>query len=249
MGMLINVVYFLFRNAARKDCQFELSTRFIALASVGNAAKNKFIYALNMMPVEKMRITDLIEKTTDEIPSPYDSMQFSVNNINRTDEAAQQFFYDMNAPNGRQNERNRGFNQKNKDFQPKRPRMMETDPGRTFFYYLPIFQIIGYWKFINSSVVFVVVEKCWFCLSSPSVEKHLVITMGDNFYIALAKGPIDKYHILILSITHIQSVSLLSEEDFAELEKFKNALRKFYDSEYIHAKCVTTIPIFFLKQN
>lgn len=30
--------------------------------------------------------------------------------------------------------------------------------------------------------------KCWFCLASPSVEKHLVITVGTCVYLALAKG-------------------------------------------------------------
>lgn len=74
----------------------------------------------------------------------------------------------------------------------------------------------------------VVAEKCWFCLSSPSVEKHMVISVGDNFYLALAKGPLDETNILILSVTHIQSSSLLTEDDWKELEKFKEALRKFF---------------------
>lgn len=74
-------------------------------------------------------------------------------------------------------------------------------------------------------------EKCWFCLASPNVEKHLVISIGENFYLALAKGPLNEYHVLILSVTHIQSVSLLSQEDFDELEKFKEALRQFFKSK------------------
>lgn len=32
-------------------------------------------------------------------------------------------------------------------------------------------------------------SKCWFCLaSSPDVEKHLVISVGEFCYLALAKG-------------------------------------------------------------
>lgn len=31
-------------------------------------------------------------------------------------------------------------------------------------------------------------SKCWFCLASPSVEKHLVVTVGNSTYLALAKG-------------------------------------------------------------
>lgn len=31
-------------------------------------------------------------------------------------------------------------------------------------------------------------SKCWFCLASPAVEKHLVVTVGNRVYLALAKG-------------------------------------------------------------
>lgn len=79
-----------------------------------------------MIPVEKMRITDLIQKTTDEIPSPYDSMQFAVSNI-RPDDDPQQYFYDFNTAND-QHQRKRGFQNK-RDFQQKRLRLPETDPG------------------------------------------------------------------------------------------------------------------------
>lgn len=81
-------------------------------------------------------------------------------------------------------------------------------------------------------MVLFIVEKCWFCLSSPSVEKHLVISIGENFYLALAKGPIDETHILILSVTHVQSASLLTEDDWKELDKFKTALRKYFKSKF-----------------
>lgn len=73
-------------------------------------------------------------------------------------------------------------------------------------------------------------EKCWFCLSSSSVEKHLIVTVGQHFYIALAKGPINETHCLLLPITHIQSSALLSKESWEELDKFKDALRKVFRS-------------------
>jgi hypothetical protein len=31
-------------------------------------------------------------------------------------------------------------------------------------------------------------SKCWFCLASPSVEKHLIVTVANSTYLALAKG-------------------------------------------------------------
>lgn len=60
----------------------------------------------------------------------------------------------------------------------------------------------------------------------------MVISIGENFYLALAKGPIDETNILILSVTHVQSASLLSEDDWKELERFKDALRKYFKSEF-----------------
>lgn len=59
----------------------------------------------------------------------------------------------------------------------------------------------------------------------------MVISVGDNFYLALAKGPIDETNILILSVTHVQSSSLLTEDDWKELVKFKDAIRKFFKGE------------------
>ena len=50
----------------------EGATRFIALAPVGNKAKEKWIYACSLQPISKMRVTDLLQGTTDETACPYD---------------------------------------------------------------------------------------------------------------------------------------------------------------------------------
>ena len=73
-------------------------------------------------------------------------------------------------------------------------------------------------------------EKCWFCLSSAEIEKHLIVSIGENFYIALSKGPLNSHHVLILSINHVQSASILSDEHFKELLLFKRAIKKYYQS-------------------
>jgi hypothetical protein len=31
-------------------------------------------------------------------------------------------------------------------------------------------------------------QECWFCLSGANVEKHMVVSVGMEMYIALAKG-------------------------------------------------------------
>lgn len=121
-----------YRNVARINSQLELATRFIALSSVGNTAKNKWIYALSLTPVDKMRLSDLIQKTTNEVPCPYDSMGlFHANRQQSGDGKGDgQYFYDMNAfPNA-----NRGRNKRegfgNDDGRQKRPRQQVFDQGK-----------------------------------------------------------------------------------------------------------------------
>ncbi|CAL4123010.1 unnamed protein product, partial [Meganyctiphanes norvegica] len=69
---------------------------------------------------------------------------------------------------------------------------------------------------------------CWFCLASPEVEKHLVVSIGSHAYLALAKGGLNAYHLLILPITHFQATPDLEEEGRKEIEQFKSALKKMF---------------------
>lgn len=53
------------------------------------------MYALTLTPVDKMRLTDLIEKTTTEISCPYDNVQLPIQSAVGA-EKGNQFFYDFN---------------------------------------------------------------------------------------------------------------------------------------------------------
>lgn len=185
-----------FRIPALNSRSIEPVSRFIALAEVNNPAKNKFLYALNVQPLATMRLTELMQKSTDEIECPYLSLNFS-NDIKESHDAPQQFFWSQNEGQGQGRKRN--FNrdeQQQKRFKPA------IEAG----------------------------EKCWFCLQSADVEKHLIICIGEFFYLALAKGPVNNFHALLIPVEHVQSMALLNEEQFQELEIFKRSLKKFYDS-------------------
>ncbi|XP_059619682.1 CWF19-like protein 1 homolog [Phlebotomus argentipes] len=187
-----------FRNPADSNSQLDLATRFISLASVGNTQKLKYIYALSLTPVDKMRLTDLLQRTVDEIECPYLAVPGMLGiTTSQVEEKSAQYFYDMDT------ERHQGkrFSQDGSGRPKKRPRQEFSQ------------------------------EKCWFCLSSANVEKHLIVAIGESFYIALAKGPLNEQHVLIISISHVQSVSLLPEEDFAELQRFRDALVAFFKSQ------------------
>lgn len=66
------------------------------------------MYALTLTPVDKMRLTDLIEKTTTEIPCPYDTIQLPIQTAVGAAKG-NQYFYDFNQSD-ENNHRKRGRN-------------------------------------------------------------------------------------------------------------------------------------------
>jgi hypothetical protein len=45
-------------------------------------------------------------------------------------------------------------------------------------------------------------KDCWFCLASPTCEKHLIVSVLDNCYITMPKGPVNKHHALLVPVNH-----------------------------------------------
>jgi len=75
---------------------------------------------------------------------------------------------------------------------------------------------------------FVPTGPCWFCLSSAEVEKHLVVSIGSHTYLALAKGPLNPHHVMVLPIAHHQSSLEVPQEVAQEISQFKTALKKCF---------------------
>ncbi|EFN63870.1 CWF19-like protein 1 [Camponotus floridanus] len=190
-----------YRNQSQSDENMEIATRFIALASIMNPQKRKWLYALNLTPVDRSRLSDLIMKTTDETLSPYPKSMLSDDPTSQK-QIHTQFFYDMDSKdNGKRlRHQNNNHNKKLK---------LEFDQS-----------------------------KCWFCLSSPVVSKHLVISVGTEIYLALAKGGLVEDHFLILPITHHQSLSILPKNVKDEMDLYKKAVTKYYES-------TNRVPVFF----
>lgn len=170
---------------------------------MGNTQKKKWLYALNLTPVDRTRLCDLALGTTDETQSPYPLSLLNSQHSNQSEEGKNtQFFYDMDSKGDNKRSKNRdgGFQ--------KRPRP-EFDQA-----------------------------KCWFCLSSPEVEKHLVVSVGTEVYLALAKGGLVEDHLLILPITHHASLSILPDTVAKEMKTYKKAVAKYYAS-------TDRVPVFF----
>ncbi len=43
---------------------------------------------------------------------------------------------------------------------------------------------------------------CWFCLASPTCEKHLIVSLAESTYVTMPKGPVNEHHALIVPINH-----------------------------------------------
>lgn len=71
-------------------------------------------------------------------------------------------------------------------------------------------------------------SRCWFCLSNSSVEKQLIITIGNHCYLTLAKGPLVPKHVLIIPIKHTISSAELPDDVYEEVQKFKVALKNYF---------------------
>ncbi|KAG0340423.1 hypothetical protein BG000_011982 [Podila horticola] len=85
---------------------------------------------------------------------------------------------------------------------------------------------------------------CWFCLSSPDVDKNLIVSIGTEVYMTMAKGQLPETpsnlvpgggHVLLITINHYStfgSVEAEARSDFeSELKKYKEGLRRFYESK------------------
>ncbi|KAH9328018.1 hypothetical protein KI387_000126 [Taxus chinensis] len=71
-------------------------------------------------------------------------------------------------------------------------------------------------------------QPCWFCLSSPNIDSHLVVSIGENIYCTIAKGPLVEGHVLIIPIEHLNSTFSLPQDADDELQKYKHALKRFF---------------------
>lgn len=73
--------------------------------------------------------------------------------------------------------------------------------------------------------------ECWFCLASPQVEKHLLVAIGSESYIALPKGGINDSHVLIVPIAHHDSLASAPSTLRDEVNAFLDALATMFAAE------------------
>lgn len=74
-------------------------------------------------------------------------------------------------------------------------------------------------------------QDCWFCLATEHVAAHLIVSVGNETYLSLAKGSLNEEHVLILPIVHVSSSFDLTSEQAIEMDQYKTALKSYYQSK------------------
>ena len=75
-------------------------------------------------------------------------------------------------------------------------------------------------------------KKCWFCYEHNSdLDKRFILTDFQYFYLSFSKGPINKYHFLIIPKRHISFYSSLTKEEKIECEMIIKILEKFLNTK------------------
>ncbi|XP_065750296.1 CWF19-like protein 1 isoform X2 [Phocoena phocoena] len=180
------------------------ATRFIALANVGNPEKKKYLYAFSIVPMKLMDVAELVKQPPDVTENPYRKFvkQASLEKQIPAPEEDSACQFFFDLNEKQGRKRSSTGRDSKSSPHPKQPRKLPQPPG-----------------------------PCWFCLASPEVEKHLVVSIGTHCYLALAKGGLSDDHVLILPIGHYQSVVELSAEVVEEVEQYKATLRRFFKSQ------------------
>ena len=81
------------------------------------------------------------------------------------------------------------------------------------------------------------VSNCWFCLGNPASRKHLIISIGDLVYLALARGGLTNEHFIIVPIEHLSGTTSPSVEVYKEIDFYKGRMSKLFMERY---------PIYFI---
>lgn len=232
-------------------------TRFIGLAPVGNADKQKFIHALSPTPAATMAATEISMKPTNTTSSPYASLNNTSHEGKRSSEDisdSQYWRYDVSkkrqkhgdgdrlcfkfvslgsCPRGEQchfrhdvEAREQSLRGVCFDFMNKGK--CERGPDCNFKHSL---QEGGNGSVRRPKANNDRSKECWFCLSSPNVESHLITSIGEHCYCALAKGPLVPDHVLILPVEHLPNTLSSPQECETDIVKFQNSLRSYFKEQ------------------
>jgi len=227
-----------YRNHMIMQEQPKLVTRFISIAKVKDESKPKWLYAFSLTAAKFMSKEELTKQPDDTTENPYLNMDFDFNRVKREktepidSNSNGSFFFQQPTMNNQrvQNNNNRNYNNRDRSNN-NRGDNRESNCRNGKRQHSSNYEQEEEDKRLRSNE-----NSCWFCLSSPQAEKHLIISVGDHSYLALCKGGLINHHLLILPIGHYRSITEIEfNPDLAEVAeeigKFKNAIIDYFMSK------------------
>ncbi|WPH04854.1 Hypothetical protein R9X50_00775100 [Acrodontium crateriforme] len=89
-------------------------------------------------------------------------------------------------------------------------------------------------------------QQCFFCLSNPTCETHMIAAIGEEAYLTVAKGPLTTPntfpslnfpgHILLIPHEHVPTMSAIASDEartkvMAEMQRYREALHSMLDAK------------------
>ncbi|XP_049852279.1 CWF19-like protein 1 [Schistocerca gregaria] len=209
-----------FEMAPYKNDNNRPMTRFVALADAFNKKKQKYVYALSATPLRIMNPAELfhVPEGVKESPLTYwhaANRTKEKKNASRWNELdplrADSSWMPGSNENSTASKRNPTDHPDQTRYNPKRHRRASLKCRQH--------------PMMNR------MQGCWFCLSNPEVEQHLIFSVGEEAYLAMAKGGITNEHILIIPIDHGPSISSVNPSVWTEITKYLASLSTCFKSE------------------
>ncbi|XP_046860261.1 CWF19-like protein 1 [Xenia sp. Carnegie-2017] len=213
-------------------------TRFISLASVGNTLKKKYLYAFNIVPLNIMKTDDLVKQPDDVTESPYGLFLKSKHHQQTFQQnVGQNFFFNLSSGSS-------GEKRKNENAAKLQLHLLqvvsivnmtltfkEDTMKNLIFCFQTTIDNLENEKATSTLLSAPIQGPCWFCLGGSQVEKHLIVSVADHVYLAMAKGGLTTDHTLICPIAHYPSTVEMPDEALMEIEKYKSSLRKLFKKQ------------------
>ncbi|KER30215.1 hypothetical protein T265_03278 [Opisthorchis viverrini] len=205
-------------------------TRFIALADVKNPLNRKYLYALKLVPIDKMSRQDLTQQPPDVTENPYLGLVDEPDNSQgkETEVQTDQYFYDMSARESEPNSTRKRPNKRDgeeKDGSIQWKSMKLSPSGQNLDRQRRAEKLEEKLERPREQAA------CWFCLGNPQVKKHLIVSVNTQAYLALPRGPLVSDHILILTVGHHRSWTTCPDYVRQEIEDYKTRLKRMFTNE------------------
>lgn len=232
------------------------------ISSTSNVVKKKWIYAMNLVPSKLATPLALAKRPEDCTTNPFLPVASTAKDSEDSPKVAQNYFFQVNDETSGKRRFNNDSNTAQQLKRPPpgyvckkchadshffrdciyKDSTLQPDAKSTYICHIchePGHHIRNCPKkdeqaiqSTSKSAKTVAPDSCWFCLSNPAARKHLIADIGEEVYLALAKGPLTSEHVIIVPIEHVSSTAAdISESLNGELETYMRKVNSLHEGK------------------